>query len=540
MRRRRARARCGDGGVRRATRDATEATTRANASRDAAESRAVADAESARRAAATANARAERAERQTSRASSSHEARLAATLAGDPKPGSPRELAAARAEHATRVRELKPRGPRDARSRATRRRRHERPRGRREGESARAEEPPRAPLTSQRHAGANRGGRARRASTHRASSTTALVSHRDEGDPSRGRTRGRTRGPCGVDRFAAWTSRARGFRGRVAARGTAARPATSTPRRRLRRPRPQRRGLVRGDDARARASERDARVVEPPRSARGSPRCARRFRARQSLASRPAARRVGFVREFASTADERIFRRDGPSRTTRRRLDARRRAVAWRRRREREGEDETRSTTVPERAEERPRRRGFRVRVSHGGGVRIRAQSEIRGRIREGKFFARAQGVARGGAAGALQSVNRRAGLKRAQRRRESDNLAGGESVAGSGVETPARGANARVRPPGPWRRRGATSTRRFGRISIDFGRRRGRALARATAGAGRGSRGEAAERRRAAPGEERADRGGGVSSVARPYSKRSWVSRAPGRIVARVETGSR
>ena len=88
----------------RATRT-TEATTRANASRDAAESRAVADAESARRAAATANARAERAEADLARVKSSHEARLAATLAGDPARLAT-ELAAARAEHATRVREL--------------------------------------------------------------------------------------------------------------------------------------------------------------------------------------------------------------------------------------------------------------------------------------------------------------------------------------------------------------------------------------------------------------------------------------------------
>ena len=154
--------------------------------------------------------------------------------------------------------------------------------------------------------------------------------------------------------------------------------------------------------ARAKKSERDARVVEPPRSARGStskPPVA--SRARQSLASRAAgARRVGSYVSSHPTADEFEY-------------------SAATGRRERRGVGATRgdetfasaSATKP-RAKTNPvdNRSGTRRRTSPPPGfpcpclarrgVRIRAQSEIRGRIREGKFFARAQGVARGGAAG--------------------------------------------------------------------------------------------------------------------------------------------
>ena len=181
----------------RATRDATEATTRANASRDAAESRAVADAESARRAAATANARAERAEADLARVTSSHEARLAATLAGDPARLAT-ELAAARAEHATRVRELQAAwtarceeaerraAARDARADAAEARV-------RELESAVAHLSHLNATLAQTAVDA----RAAASTPPRAVDDRACVSHRDEGDPSRGRTRGRTRGPCG-------------------------------------------------------------------------------------------------------------------------------------------------------------------------------------------------------------------------------------------------------------------------------------------------------------------------------------------------------
>ena len=175
----------------RATRDATEATTRANASRDAAESRAVADAESAA-APPPPPTPAPNARRLTSRASSSHEARLAATLAGDPARLAT-ELAAAepaatasanQAAWTARCEEAERRAAADTNARADAAEARVR-----ELESAVAHLSHLNATLAQTAVDA-----APRASTPpRAVDDRACVSHRDEGDPSRGRTRGRTR-----------------------------------------------------------------------------------------------------------------------------------------------------------------------------------------------------------------------------------------------------------------------------------------------------------------------------------------------------------
>ena len=292
----------------RATRDATEATTRANASRDAAESRAVADAESARRAAATANARAERAEADLARVTSSHEARLAATLAGDPARLAT-ELAAARAEHATRVRELQ--AAWTARCEEAERRAAADTNARADAAEARVRELESAvahlshlnatlaqTAVDTRAASVNAAARRRRPRVRVAPRRGRSVARSDAGsDAGSVRSRSGSRRGRAARAASAW---------RVAARETAARPATSTPAASAA-PALAAASAVGKMRARAKKSERDARVVEPPRSARGStskPPVA--SRARQSLASR-AARALGASDSYVSshpTADE--------------------------------------------------------------------------------------------------------------------------------------------------------------------------------------------------------------------------------------------
>ena len=296
----------------RATRDATEATTRANASRDAAESRAVADAESARRAAATANARAERAEADLARVKSSHEARLAATLAGDPARLAT-ELAAARAEHATRVRELQ--AAWTARCEEAERRAAADTNARADAAEARVRELESAvahlshlnatlaqTAVDARAASVNAAARRRRPRVRVAPRRGRSVAGSDAGsDAGSVRSRSGSRHGRAARAASAW---------RVAARETAARDATSTPAASAApalAPALAAASAVGKMRARAKKSERDARGVEPPRSARGStskPPVA--SRARRSLASR-AARALGASDSYVSshpTADE--------------------------------------------------------------------------------------------------------------------------------------------------------------------------------------------------------------------------------------------
>ena len=296
----------------RATRDATEATTRANASRDAAESRAVADAESARRAAATANARAERAEADLARVKSSHEARLAATLAGDPARLAT-ELAAARAEHATRVRELQ--AAWTARCEEAERRAAADTNARADAAEARVRELESAvahlshlnatlaqTAVDARAASVNAAARRRRPRVRVAPRRGRSVAGSDAGsDAGSVRSRSGSRHGRAARAASAW---------RVAARETAARDATSTPAASAApalAPALAAASAVGKMLARAKKSERDARGVEPPRSARGStskPPVA--SQARRSLASR-AARALGASDSYVSshpTADE--------------------------------------------------------------------------------------------------------------------------------------------------------------------------------------------------------------------------------------------
>ena len=157
---------------------------------------------------------------------------------------------------------------------------------------------------SQRHTRANRGGRAscKRQRRRAPSTTRACVSHRDEGDPSRGRTRGRTRDPCGVDRVRGVDEpRARLPLGAKLCARDRARPATSTPAASAA-PALAAASAV-GEDARARAKKSERARVSWSRGARAD-----RRRSRPSLPGRDnrsrlvrrgrSARRI--PREFAS------------------------------------------------------------------------------------------------------------------------------------------------------------------------------------------------------------------------------------------------
>ena len=297
----------------RATRDATEATTRATTARDAAESRAVADAEDARRVAADATARAERAEADLARVKSSHEARLAATLAGDPARLAT-ELAAARAEHATRVRELqaawtarceeaKRRAAADTNARAdAAEANRSRARRVRELESAVAHLSNLNATLAQtavdaRAASVNAAARRRRPRVRVAPRRGRSVAGSDAGSDA-----GSVRSRSGSRR-----GRAARAASRETVRAAAACPATNNPASASAAPALAAASAVGKMRARAKKSERDARVVEPPRSARGStskPPVAPETR--RSLASR-AARALGASDSYVSshpTADE--------------------------------------------------------------------------------------------------------------------------------------------------------------------------------------------------------------------------------------------